>query len=168
MLSGKMEKLWAPWRMQYIKGPKKEGCILCDLPGEDDDAGNLILFRGRHNYVIMNLYPYSNGHLMVAPFAHVADYAELEEPTLVECSKITQEALKCLREAFSPEGVNVGINLGRVAGAGILDHVHLHVVPRWQGDTNFMPVLSETKVISEHVRTTYEQLRPYFEKIILY
>jgi ATP adenylyltransferase len=160
-----MEKLWAPWRMEYIKGPQQEGCILCDMPAAGNDAEHLILFRGKYNYVIMNLYPYSNGHLMIAPFAHVADYADLDGPTLLECSMMTQEALRCLRAAFSPDGVNVGLNLGRVAGAGILDHVHLHVVPRWQGDTNFMPVLSETKVISEHVRSTYEQLRPYFEKI---
>jgi ATP adenylyltransferase len=153
--------------MEYIKGPQEEGCILCDIPaGEDDNAGR-ILYRGRHTYVVMNIYPYSNGHLMIAPFAHVADYADLDEPTLLECSVMTQEALKCLREAFSPSGVNVGINLGRVAGAGILDHVHLHVVPRWHGDTNFMPIISDTKVISEHIRTTYEQLRPYFEKINL-
>lgn len=153
--------------MEYIKGPEQEGCILCQMPEDDDDSGHLILFRGQHTYVVMNLYPYSNGHLMIAPFAHVADYAELDEATLRECSVMTQQALKCLRSAFSPAGVNVGLNLGRVAGAGISDHVHIHVVPRWQGDTNFMPIISETKVISEHIRSTYEQLRPYFEKIIL-
>jgi ATP adenylyltransferase len=104
---------------------------------------------------------------MVAPFAHVADYAELDRETLVECSVVTQKALECLRAAFAPDGINVGLNLGRVAGAGIFDHVHLHVVPRWLGDTNFMPVLTDTKVISEHIRHTYERLKPYFEKVTL-
>lgn len=153
--------------MEYIKGPKDEGCVLCRMPEADDDAGHLILHRGRHTYAVMNIYPYSNGHLMIAPFEHVADYAELDEATLRECSVMTQEAMKCLRAAFSPDGVNVGLNLGRVAGAGILDHVHLHVVPRWLGDTNFMPIVSETKVISEHIRSTYEQLKPYFDKVTL-
>jgi ATP adenylyltransferase len=153
--------------MEYIKGPKEEGCVLCRMPEADDDPGHLILFRGQHTYAVMNLFPYSNGHLMIAPFDHVADYADLDEATLRECSVMTQEAMRCLRAAFSPDGVNVGLNLGRVAGAGILDHVHLHVVPRWMGDTNFMPIVSETKVISEHIRSTYEQLKPYFDKITL-
>lgn len=162
-----MQQLWAPWRMEYIKGPTEEGCIFCKLPMAGDDEAHHVLFRGDHTYVVMNLYPYSNGHVMIAPFAHVADYADLDEPTLLECSVVTQKALRCLRAAFAPEGINVGINLGRVAGAGIDDHVHLHVVPRWLGDTNFMPVLADTKVISEHVRSTYERLRPYFGKITL-
>lgn len=135
---------------------------MCAIPASGDDVGRLVLFRGKYTYGVMNLYPYSNGHLMIAPLAHVGDYTELDEPTLMELSLMTQKALECLREAFSPDGVNVGINLGRVAGAGIENHVHLHVVPRWQGDTNFMPILSSTKVISEHIRSTYEKLRPFF------
>ncbi len=162
-----MEQLWAPWRMEYIKRSPNDGCVLCEVAVAGDDAAHHILYRGSHTYVVMNLYPYCNGHLMIAPFAHVADYTDLDEQTLLECSLVTQKALKGLREAFAPDGINVGINLGRVAGAGIVDHVHLHVVPRWQGDTNFMPVISDTKVISEHIQSTYEHLRPYFGSISL-
>ncbi|MDA2915800.1 HIT domain-containing protein [Nitrospinae bacterium AH_259_B05_G02_I21] len=162
-----MDQLWAPWRMEYIKGSSDGDCVLCLIFEAGDDAAHNVLFRGRHTYVVMNRYPYSNGHLMIAPFAHVPDYTDLDEPTLVECSVVTQKALLCLREAFAPDGINIGLNLGRVAGAGIVDHVHLHVVPRWEGDTNFMPVVADTKVISEHIRRTYERLRPYFEKITL-
>ncbi|MFQ5892990.1 MAG: HIT domain-containing protein [Nitrospinota bacterium] len=153
--------------MEYIKRAPEASCILCAMPGAGDDAAHHILFRGRHTYVVINLYPYANGHLMIAPFAHVADYTDLDLPTLVECSVVTQKTLQCLRDAIAPDGINVGINLGRVAGAGIDDHVHLHVVPRWKGDTNFMPVVSDTKVISEHIRSTYERLRPYFGEITL-
>jgi ATP adenylyltransferase len=162
-----MEQIWAPWRMEYIERTSDGDCVFCLISVSEDDASSNVLFRGRHTYVVMNRYPYSNGHLMIAPFAHMPDYTDLDESTLVECSVVTQKTLQCLREAFAPDGINVGLNLGRVAGAGIVDHVHLHVVPRWEGDTNFMPVVADTKVISEHIRRTYERLWPYFDKMTL-
>ena len=153
-----MDKLWAPWRMEYIKGPKKEGCIFCTKAGEDRDRDNLILYRGDRAFVLMNLYPYSNGHLMVAPYDHLGEIEQLSADVRIEMFDLVERCVRVLKETMSPQGFNIGINLGSVAGAGVRDHVHIHVVPRWNGDTNFMTVLGEVRVISDHIYSTYDQL----------
>ena len=153
------ERLWAPWRMEYVTaGVDKPGCIFCAGP-EAGDEGSLIVHRGQRCYVLMNLYPYSSGHLMVAPYRHVAEPGELEADERAEMWELLDRALAVLREVLEPHGFNAGLNLGRVAGAGVEDHIHLHVVPRWNGDTNFMPVLADVKVMPEHLRRTAERIR---------
>ena len=158
-----MERLWTPWRMAYIKGAERmEGCIFCDLPGENDDDKTLILGRGDRAYVIMNKFPYNSGHLMVAPFRHVADLRELEPAELEEIMAWSQRCMQALQETMTPHGYNVGINQGTVAGAGVKDHIHQHVVPRWGGDTNFMTTVGEVKVLPESLEETYAKLKPHF------
>ena len=155
------DRLWSPWRMEYIRAAgaeDAEGCIFCDLPAEDDDERNLILVRGEQAFVILNRFPYNAGHLMVAPFRHVADYEALTEGELLEGERLIQRSIVALREEMGPHGFNLGVNLGRVAGAGILDHLHWHVVPRWGGDTNFMPVVGKTKVLPELLEETRQRL----------
>jgi len=154
-----MERIWAPWRIQYIRQEKAEGCILCEKPRQNDDAPNYILYRGDKNYIILNIYPYNPGHLMVTPYRHVAGLEELTEEERSEHFEIVSRCIRALRQVFTPDGFNVGINLGKVAGAGIVDHFHTHIVPRWQGDTNFMPVLAETRVIPEALDKIYQQLK---------
>jgi ATP adenylyltransferase len=155
-----MEHLWAPWRMAYIeKDTKDSGCIFCVKVAEDRDEENLILYRGERCFVIMNLFPYNNGHLMIAPYAHVPTIEQLDAPTLTEMMTTAQLCLAVLAAAMHPHGYNMGINQGTVAGAGIADHVHYHVVPRWNGDTNFMPVLADVKVMPDFLANTYRQLR---------
>jgi ATP adenylyltransferase len=159
-----MGTLWAPWRMAYIGGPRTEGCLLCDLPREADDRQHLILFRGPRSYVVMNLYPYTSGHLMIVPYRHGADIAELSDADAMELMQEVRRVARVLRQAFGAEGFNVGLNLGKVAGAGVLDHLHMHVVPRWAGDTNFMPVLADTKVMPDYLEATYDKLVPFFRR----
>ena len=154
-----MEQIWAPWRIQYIQMEKPGGCILCEKPAQHSDAQNYLLYRGHKNFVIMNSYPYNPGHLMVAPYRHVGSLEELAGDERDEHFEIVSRCTKLLGEVFCPQGFNIGINLGRVAGAGIDGHIHTHIVPRWQGDTNFMPVLSSVKVVSEAVAETYERLK---------
>jgi ATP adenylyltransferase len=148
--------------MEYIQMEKPEGCILCDKPEQNSDTLNYILYRGDKNFVIMNTYPYNPGHLMIAPYRHAASLEELTDDELHEHFEIVSRSIKILRQAFNPAGFNIGINLGRVAGAGIDDHVHTHIVPRWQGDTNFMPVFSDIRVVNEAVAQTYEKLKGKF------
>lgn len=158
-----MKVIWAPWRMAYIKNARKPaGCIFCTKTRERRDAANLLLHRGQHGFVMMNLFPYNSGHLMVAPYAHVKSLESLSDEVVLDLMRLTNLSLRALRAAIRPEGFNVGINLGRVSGAGIEAHVHLHIVPRWSGDTNFMPLFSETRVIPEHLRQTYRKLRAQF------
>ena len=156
--------LWAPWRMAYIAGPKTDGCLLCDLPRRENDRENLILRRGPRTYVVMNRYPYNNGHLMVVPYHHRADFDRFSAEDALEFMQETQRATRILHRLFGAEGFNVGVNLGKAAGAGIADHVHIHVVPRWVGDTNFMPVLSDTKVMPDYLEATYDKLVPFFRE----
>ncbi len=158
-----MERLWAPWRMAYIKmddnqkkGPT--GCIFCDKPAATDDAENLIIYRGSNAFVLMNLYPYNNGHLMIAPYKHTANLADLADETLLEIMQLTTRAQAALRTAFAPNGYNVGINLGQIAGAGIADHLHQHIVPRWNGDSNFMHAIGDTKVLPESLAVTRDKI----------
>lgn len=159
-----MKTLWAPWRMAYITGLKQGGCILCEMPDEGDDRRRFILARGTHTYVVMNVFPYNSGHLMVVPYRHTDALSKMTGAETAEMMLLAQQSENALRAAFSAEGFNVGMNLGRVAGAGIVAHIHLHVVPRWDGDTNFMPVVGETKVIPQSLEDTYERLVPYFRR----
>ena len=155
-----MERLYAPWRMQYIRQGTLDSdeCFLCKKQKETKDIENLILFRCEFNFVLMNLYPYSNGHLMIAPNRHIADYELLTEHEIAETGKLTKILISVLKDKMAAQGFNIGYNLGRTAGAGCDTHLHLHIVPRWNGDTNFMPVLSDTKVISESLVDTYKLL----------
>lgn len=157
-----MERIWAPWRMQFIRMKKPEGCFLCEDPGQDRDARNYILYRGSENFVIMNSYPYNPGHLMVAPYRHAASLEELTEEERNEHYKIVTRCVKVLREEANPEGFNIGMNLGKASGAGIAGHIHTHIVPRWHGDNNFMAVLADTKVVPEALAETYERLKGKF------
>lgn len=158
------QRLWTPHRMAYIKGENKptgagsgDGCPFCEIPKMTDEDG-LIVARGESVFTVLNLYPYNSGHLMVVPYRHVADYADLEEPEYVELATFTQRSLTALRKASGAQGFNVGMNLGLVAGAGIAAHLHQHVVPRWGGDTNFMPVVGHTKVLPQLLRDTRQLL----------
>ncbi len=158
-------RIWAPWRLAYVKDASKdieEACIFCAKPAEDDDAANLIVHRGERCFVILNLFPYTNGHLMVAPYDHVGRIQELPAETLAEMMSLAQTAMSRLEDVYEPHGYNVGFNQGRVAGAGVEHHIHLHVVPRWGGDTNFMPVIADTKVMPQTLEQSYEALRGAF------
>jgi len=160
--------LWAPWRLSYVSKPDAaSGCIFCDKPRVDDPAArrdDLVLRVTEHASVIMNLFPYASGHLLVAPRKHTADYVGLDAHTSAELQAELQRAVRVLTRAFAPAGFNIGMNLGRPAGAGITDHLHWHVVPRWIGDTNFMPMLADTRVMPEHLAATYQRLLPLFEE----
>jgi ATP adenylyltransferase len=150
--------LWAPWRLEYIQqADELEGCIFCLAAAGPDEEG-LIVHRGGHAFVLLNKFPYASGHLLVAPYRHVADFGELSDAEALELHRLAERGMAALAEAFSPQGYNVGWNLGRIAGAGVVDHVHLHVVPRWAGDTNFMPVLADVKVLPEHLLETRAKL----------
>jgi ATP adenylyltransferase len=152
------ERLWAPWRLEYIKGPKDDECIFCAKPAEGDDRASYIVRRGEHCFTILNAYPYNNGHLMVAPYRHVPSIEELDEEALLELMTMARESLGALRQVYGPEGFNLGINQGKVAGAGVEHHVHLHVVPRWGADTNFMPVIGDTRVLPQSLADSYDAL----------
>ncbi len=158
-------RLWAPWRLEYIKEATgtKPDCFLCEALGADEDRERLLLYRGEKSFVIMNRYPYNNGHLLIAPNRHVATLDELELDEMTQLFDLVRKATGWLTKAYSPQGFNIGINLGRVAGAGLPGHVHVHIVPRWDGDVNFMPVLGFTKVISEGLQSSWDQLRSVIE-----
>ena len=163
-----MERLWSPWRLAYVTATESAtGCIFCDATGDnpDPDRAALVLIRGRHSYVILNLYPYNSGHLMVAPNRHIGALAQATAAELDEMMRFTRDAEIAVTEAYRPQGINVGINLGRPAGAGIIDHVHIHLVPRWTGDTNFMSVVGNTRVLPEDLRDTAKRLKPIFERL---
>jgi len=153
-----MEKLWAPWRMAYIEVPQSPGCVFCTKTPAEDDREQLVLYRGEHCFVLMNLFPYNNGHLMIAPYRHTADLVGLTAEEQTEMMTLTRYCVRVLGEAFHPDAYNIGMNLGRVAGAGIADHLHMHVVPRWNGDTNFMPVIAETKVLPDALYGSYDKI----------
>ena len=160
-----MDHLWSPWRLAYVTGgARSDGCVFCDAQ-RDGDAESLIVFRGAAAFVILNLFPYNNGHLMVVPNRHIGSLAAATREELCEMTELTQRAEVALTEAFQPHGLNVGINLGKPAGAGILDHLHIHVVPRWNGDTNFMTIVGQTRVLPEELPQTAERLRPIFEAL---
>ena len=162
-----LQRLWTPWRMAYIRGEGKDsgGCPFCVLPDGDDDAAALILKRGTHAYAILNAYPYNPGHLMAVPYRHVSGLDELIDAELHEMADLCQAATRILRTVVGAGAFNVGINVGGVAGAGIADHIHQHVVPRWGGDTNFMPVIGQTRVLPELLEETYRRLAPAFAQV---
>ncbi len=160
-----MEIKWTPWRMAYVQRADEEhDCVFCQAPAGDDDRKNLIVWRGQRCFVILNKYPYNTGHLMVVPYAHLGDMTDLDEGTATELVLLSQQSLRVLRRVLTPQGFNLGMNLGRIAGAGITDHVHLHIVPRWRGDTNFMPLIAGTKLIPEMLEETWEKVHRAFRE----
>ena len=161
------ERLWTPWRLRYISGGAREdGCIFCNRLASDHDTGSLILHRGAHTFTIMNLYPYNTGHIMLVPNEHAADPAELPSETLCELGETLPMLTTALRRVYDCDGFNVGLNIGSVAGAGVAAHLHQHIVPRWQGDANFMPILASTMVIPETIPVTYAKIRAEIERIM--
>lgn len=161
------KQLWAPWRMEFIKADKKPGggCIFCGLLLDNKDRENLILHRAERVFVILNKYPYNNGHLMVVPNKHTADMNELDEKTLGDLSVYSRHCISALKESYEPEGYNLGMNLGVAGGAGIREHLHMHILPRWVGDTNFMPVIADTKAMPQHLMTSFDSLKNYFANL---
>lgn len=167
-----MEKLWSPWRSQYIdsfknkKETDEEECVFCEMMGKDaEDLSNLVIDKGELTFTVMNLYPYNNGHLMIVPYRHTSEFMSLTDEENHEIMHKMRIAYKALKEILHPEGFNMGMNLGKAAGAGIHEHIHYHIVPRWNGDTNFMPVLGEVKVISQDLVETKKQLLTVYKKI---
>ena len=160
------ERIWAPWRLDYVKEAGKnpdEECIFCAKPAAGDDEASLIVHRGESSFVILNKYPYTSGHLMVAPFEHVGRLEEIEPATVAEIMDLVQRGLRLLERTYGPQGYNVGVNQGRAAGAGVEHHIHFHVVPRWGGDTNFMSSIGESRVIPQSLEDTYAALRGGFD-----
>jgi len=153
-----LDRIWAPWRSVYVGGSHSEGCVFCGKLQSDDDEANLLLLRGDNTIVLMNLYPYNNGHLLIMPKRHVGDIEDLTGEEMSELFQMIQKMIRVLR-AFNPQGFNVGANIGRAAGAGVPGHFHIHVVPRWAGDTNFMPVIGDVRVISESLEETFKKLK---------
>jgi len=160
-----VDRLWAPWRIEYILSEKEEGCLFCRVISEDRDDENLILYRGEKAYIILNKYPYNNGHLMIVPYRHVPNIEDLDDDELLEICRLTTLSIKLLKHVMKPEGFNIGANIGKAAGAGIEEHFHLHIVPRWVGDTNFMPIISDTKVVVEAIKETYKKLKKGLKEI---
>ncbi len=153
-----MERLWAPWRLEYVgSADEQEGCLFCRAVEGDDETG-FVLRRGREAFALLNKFPYASGHLMVAPYRHVGEFSELGDGEVIEIHRLASQGMGALAQLYGPQGFNLGWNLGRIAGAGVIDHVHLHVVPRWAGDTNFMPVLADVKVLPEHLVETRRKL----------
>jgi ATP adenylyltransferase len=161
-----MKRLWTPWRMKYLESKRPEGCVFCNKIAADEDRANHILYRGRHACVMLNLYPYNSGHLMVIPYAHASQPADLDMEVQTEMLVLINKCIEVLRRALKPEGFNIGVNLGRAAGAGIDEHVHVHAVPRWNGDTNYMAILAETRVVPEWLDDTYTKLKPIFDAVM--
>ena len=162
-----MDYLWTPWRFQYVsEGTRSEECIFCETASVDpsNDREHLVLYRGRANFVLLNLYPYTVGHGMVVPYAHISELIEASAETLAEMMSLAQQFQRALKDVYQPEGYNLGLNMGRCAGAGVEHHVHLHILPRWTGDSNFMTVVGETRVEPENLATTYDKLIGHFRK----
>ena len=160
-----MDHLWSPWRMEYIDNHEKEdGCVFCIAQSKADGAENLIAFRGKLAYVILNRYPYTSGHLMVVPYEHKANLEDLGSEIRAEVMELTARCMTALREIYKPQGFNMGANIGSAAGAGVLGHVHIHIVPRWAGDTNFMSTLGDTRVLPEALEDTYKRVKEAFRK----
>jgi ATP adenylyltransferase len=159
-----MDFVWNPWRYAYISGEKRrQGCVFCDLPAENKDVDHYIIFRGRLCYIILNIFPYTSGHLMIVPFDHQASLAELDDQTTDEMMQLAKRSQLALQEEYKPDGFNIGMNLGASAGAGIAQHLHLHAVPRWVGDGNFMSVIAETRMLPELLSETQNRLKKHFQ-----
>ena len=159
-----MKHLWSPWRLDYLTAPQEDGCIFCLAARGDNDRQNLVLLRGQDAFVILNRYPYNNGHFMVVPYSHLPSLEDLDGSVLMEMMLLLNRGLAALRATMGPDGFNIGVNLGQIAGAGIADHVHIHAVPRWIGDTNFMPVVGDMRVVPQTWLQTYDQLKPVLEE----
>lgn len=160
-----MKRIWAPWRMKHISKEAKNGhCLFCQKPKERQDKENYLVFRGKHTYIMLNAYPYISGHLLIAPYRHLARFVDLKKEELTEMMFLAQRGMTLLEETSAPDGFNMGMNVGKTAGAGIDKHLHLHIVPRWEADTNFMPAIAQTKVLPELLETTYEKLREAIKK----
>lgn len=161
--------LWAPWRSAYIESVTREKthkqCLFCELQRRNDEEAHIV-YRGNRNYMVLNAYPYTTGHLMIVPYEHVATIEELDDKTILEMIKLTKLAIKALREEYKPDGFNIGINVGKAAGAGVEEHVHLHIVPRWIGDSNFMSIIANTRVLPEALSETYKKLRDKLRNIL--
>jgi ATP adenylyltransferase len=151
-----MNNIWSPWRAEYILGPKQDGCLFCDAPKETD---SLLIKKGVHSFAIMNRFPYTTGHCMVAPYRHTGDIDELNDEEGADIFSLVRELTASVKRSLGPEGFNIGINMGAVAGAGIADHIHVHIVPRWKGDTNFMPVVADVHIVSEHIEKTLAKIK---------
>jgi len=160
-----MDKLWAPWRIEYIRSEKEDGCIFCDKPEKNNDREMLILFRGELAFVMMNLFPYNNCHLLIAPYIHTNHSNNLSSEERSEIMELADTTMKILKKVIKAEGFNFGANIGSAGGAGIEEHIHFHVVPRWRGDTNFMPIVGHTKVIVQGLQETFDLLKPEFDKL---
>ena len=159
-----MDYLWSPWRFKYIASADREpGCVLCRIEQEHKDAENYLVHRARLNFIILNLFPYTSGHLMIVPYEHQASFAAVSEATSTEMMALAKRAQVVLEKEYHPDGFNIGMNLGRSAGAGVAGHLHLHVVPRWSGDANFVSIVGETRVLPEELSTTYERLKKHFD-----
>ncbi len=154
--------IWAPWRIDYIMGEREKTCLFCRVIEENDDRGNLVIYRGKLAFVIMNLYPYNPGHLMVAPYRHVSQLEELDDDVILEVMVLTRKSCAVLKQKMAAQALNVGLNLGEVAGSSIKEHLHMHIVPRWEGDNNFMPVLADTRVMPQALTEAYDLLKPAF------
>jgi ATP adenylyltransferase len=160
-----MKYISAPWRAKYVRqGPRKKGCVFCDAARLGDDRAARILYRGRHNFIILNKFPYTPGHLMIAPYRHLAVFSRAPKAASDELTDLLKLSLRVLGRAYRPQGFNAGMNFGRSAGAGVVDHYHLHVIPRWPGDSNFMPLVSQTRVVIEDLEMTYSKLAPLFAR----
>lgn len=160
-----MQNLWAPWRITYIQEhPKEDGCFLCNAVRDNQDADNLVVYRGEECFCILNKYPYNSGHLMIVPNEHKADISELTDREMLEIMKLTQNMKEILTAIMKPEGFNLGINIGKSAGAGLVGHIHLHIVPRWNGDTNFMPAISDVKIIPQSLEDLYKEFQKHVDK----
>ena len=160
-----MQNLWAPWRISYIRDQKEKGCVFCLKQKSNDDRHSLILSRGAHSFVLMNLYPYNNSHLLISPYKHVENTEKLNIEALNEIIWFANESMIIIKETLNADGYNFGANIGSAGGAGIADHIHFHVVPRWNGDTNFMPIIGETKVQVQGLQETYDELIIHFDKL---
>ncbi len=158
-----VNQLWAPWRMEYILASKQAGCFLCDAAQAEVDKDHLVLQRRQHTFTLLNRYPYTNGHCMTVPYRHISELSDLTDAEQLELMQATRDCVTILRQTMGIHGANVGINLGEAAGAGLAEHLHIHIVPRWQGDTNFMPVMADTRVMPQSLLDTYDQLLPAFQ-----
>ena len=160
-----MKQLWAPWRIKYILSPKPDECVFCLPEGESEDAERLILYRGKHSFVVMNKFPYNNGHVLVCPYRHISNLEDLASEESMEMMDLLQKSAKILREYFNCEGLNIGLNQGKAAGAGIREHLHFHIVPRWNGDSSFIAVMDDMRTMPQYLEETWQGLKPLFEKI---
>lgn len=160
-----MKRLWTPWRMKYLESKRPKGCVFCNIVESDADAENYVLHRGERAFVVLNRYPYNSGHMMVIPYVHADHPADLDIETQTEMMSLVNMGLEVLKKAISPEGYNIGVNLGRAAGAGIDEHMHVHIVPRWQGDTNYMATCADTRIVPELLEDTHKKLKPIFDEV---